>query len=139
MPDTRTYYVICEDNCKFEGMTKEQIIAAIAEATGATPTLVDDAFISKIKEQNHQSTKQFWTGTEVEYNALDDHDEDVIYIISEAGDPIIVAQPQVVNDYNDLTNLPDIPTIITSGTDDPDENTAGYDVYGSLYSRYWSK
>lgn len=129
----RTYYVICEDNCKFEGMTKEQIIAAIAEATGATPTQIDDAFISKIKEQNHQGVMKFWTGTEAEYNLIQQHESDVIYIISEAGAPIVVAQPQVVNDYNDLINLPNIPTIITSGTEDPDEDTAGYGVYGSLY------
>lgn len=53
MPDVeRRYYVICEYNCKFESMTKEQIIAAIEEATGNVPTHIDDAFITKLKEIN---------------------------------------------------------------------------------------
>ena len=44
----RIYYVISKDNCQFEGLTKEQVFAAIAEATGNTPTKVDEAFITKI-------------------------------------------------------------------------------------------
>ena len=48
----RNYYVLCDDNCRFESMTKEQIIAAIAEATGHTPEDIDAAFITRIKEQN---------------------------------------------------------------------------------------
>lgn len=43
------YFVISSDDCKYESMTKEQIYAAIASATGNTPTGVDDGFISKIK------------------------------------------------------------------------------------------
>lgn len=70
MPDERNYYVLCDDNCRFESMTKEQIIAAIAEATGATPTHIDDAFITKIKETNANEALKFWIGTSAEYNAL---------------------------------------------------------------------
>lgn len=58
MPNNdRQYYVICADNCKFESMTKEQIITAIANATGVSPEAVDvdDAFISRIKEANKNS------------------------------------------------------------------------------------
>lgn len=64
------YYVFCDNDCKYEGMTKEQIIAAIAEATGNTPTDIDSAFISKIKESNNNSSLSFWFGTESEFNAL---------------------------------------------------------------------
>lgn len=67
----RNYYVFGDDGCKFPGMTYEQIIAAIAEATGATPTNIEDAFISKIKELNGNNALQLWAGTEAEYNALD--------------------------------------------------------------------
>lgn len=66
----RKYYVLCESNCKFESMTKEQIIAAIAEATGNTPTDIDGAFITKIKEQNKNTDMRIWVGSVAEYNAI---------------------------------------------------------------------
>lgn len=80
MADERKYFVLCADNCKFESMTKEQIIAAIAEATGKTPTDIDSAFISKIKEINKGATVQLWLGTTAEYNAIAEKRSDVIYI-----------------------------------------------------------
>lgn len=66
----KKYYVICADDCLYEGMTKEQTIAAIAEATGNTPTRVDEAFITKIQELNKNKNLSFWYGTEAEFNAL---------------------------------------------------------------------
>lgn len=79
----RTYYVICEDKCLFEAMTKEQIIAAIAEATGSTPTDVDSAFITKIKEQNANRELKFWVGTQAQYNAIAEPAEDTFYLITD--------------------------------------------------------
>ncbi len=76
----RKYYVICQSNCKYEGMTKEQTIAAIAEATGATPTNIDDAFITKIKDQNKGGVIKVWRGTVAEYNAITKKDGDTVYI-----------------------------------------------------------
>lgn len=77
----RIYFCICDAGCKFETMTKEQILAAIAEATGNTVTNVDDAFITKIKEQNKGGTVTIWRGTTAEYNALEERDEEnCIYI-----------------------------------------------------------
>lgn len=64
------YFVISSDDCKYESMTKEQIYAAIASATGNTPTGIDDGFISKIKEIRASNTVQIWTGTEAQFNAL---------------------------------------------------------------------
>lgn len=75
----RIYYVFCEDNCRFEGLTKEQIIAAIAEATGNTPQDVDAAFITKIKEQNANKPIKIWVGTQAEFNAITEKDTDTIY------------------------------------------------------------
>ena len=89
----RNYYVICDDNCKFEGMTKEQILAAIAEVTGATPTQIDDAFITKIKEQNRNSPLKFWVGTNAQYNELTPVGG-VFYIITDA-DPLTDIQTQI--------------------------------------------
>lgn len=67
---TPTVYVFCDQNCKFEGMTKEQIISAIAEATGKTVTDVDEAFITKIKDQNSGNSIKFWVGSQAEYNEI---------------------------------------------------------------------
>lgn len=83
MPSERQYFVLCEDNCRFEAMTKEQIIAAIAEATGHTPQDVDAAFITKIKEKNHNTALSFWVGTQAEYNAIETKASDCFYIITD--------------------------------------------------------
>lgn len=80
MANERKYYVLCANNCKFESMTKEQILAAIAEATGATVTDIDGAFITKIKELNKGEALTFWRGTTAEYNALPEKYDDCIYI-----------------------------------------------------------
>lgn len=82
--DTGKYYVLAEGNNLFEGMTKEQIIAAIAEATGTTPTSVDAAFITKIKEQNKNQAIKFWIGTTAEYNALEEYEPNCFYIFSDS-------------------------------------------------------
>ena len=66
----KKYYVLCDTNCKYESLTKEQIYAAITEATGNTPTNVNDAFITNIKELHNNDNIQFWVGTEAEFNAL---------------------------------------------------------------------
>ena len=66
----RKFYVICDDDCRIEGMSKEQIFAAIAEVTGKTPTEIDAAFITKIKERNTGKEVSLWIGTEAEFNAI---------------------------------------------------------------------
>ena len=82
----RNYYVICDDNCRFPAMTKEEVIAAIAEATGETPTDIDQAFITKIKEQNANKNLTFWVGTRAEYNALTTHTRGRLYVITDEDD-----------------------------------------------------
>ena len=54
MSDGRKYYCICESNCKFETMTKEQILAAIAQAveTGSVGD-VDTGFASGLSPRGH--------------------------------------------------------------------------------------
>lgn len=89
MPYERNYYVICDDNCKFPAMTAEQVLAAIAEATGNTPTSVDDAFITKIREQNANNDLKFWVGTQAAYNALTP-ENNVLYIITDSDDTLSV-------------------------------------------------
>lgn len=70
MADERKYYCYCDSNCKYETMTKEQILAAIVQAvsTGVIKD-VDTGFITTVKTINDKSVK-FFFGTEAEYNAL---------------------------------------------------------------------
>lgn len=78
------YYVLALGNNLYEGMTKEQIIAAIVEATGVTPSSIDDAFITKIKEQNRNNNLKFWIGTTAEYNALETPENNCFYIFTDS-------------------------------------------------------
>lgn len=80
----RKYYVLCESNCKFESMTKEQILTAIQQAveTGEIKD-IDTGFITTIKEQNRGNAITLWKGTQAEYNALTEKPEDCFYIITD--------------------------------------------------------
>lgn len=80
----RNYYVVCDDNCKFPSLTKEQILTAILQAvsTGEIKD-VDTGFVTKIKEQNHNSALSFWVGTSAEYNALETKDDGCFYILTD--------------------------------------------------------
>ena len=82
MPTTR-YYVFDSLKNAYESMTKQQIIAAIAEATGNTPTNIDDAFITMIQEQNAGRSLKFWKGTSAQYAAVSPKDADTFYIVSD--------------------------------------------------------
>lgn len=84
MTDERKYYVICADNCKFESMTKEQILTAIEQAinTGKIHN-VDSGFITKIKEINHNTVLSLWIGKQAEYNALEEKPKDCFCIITD--------------------------------------------------------
>lgn len=84
MPDERKYYVFCEDGCKFESMTKEQILAAITQAVeGGTIQDVDTGFVTKIKELNKNRELKTWVGTRAQYNAISVPDVNTVYIITD--------------------------------------------------------
>lgn len=70
MADTPTVYVICDNNCKYEGLTKEQIYAAIIQAieTGSIGNC-DTGFITTIKTINDIPLR-FFVGSQAEYDAL---------------------------------------------------------------------
>lgn len=83
MPE-RLYYVISDDNCKFESMTKEQILAAITQAVeGHVITDVDTGFVQTVKEQHHGEGLKFWIGSTAEYNALTEKDQSTFYILTD--------------------------------------------------------
>lgn len=84
MPDERRYYVHSDDNCRFESMTKEQILAAITQAVeGHSISDVDTGFVQVLKEQNHGTGLKFWVGSSAEYNALQTIEQDVFYILTD--------------------------------------------------------
>lgn len=84
MADERNYYVLCENNCKFPAMTKEQILAAITQAVeNGEIKDVDTGFVTKIQEQNTRSGLSFWIGTQAEYNAIENPVQDCFYIITD--------------------------------------------------------
>jgi len=80
----RKYYVLCSNNCKFESMTKEQILTAIEQAvnTGEIEN-VDTGFITTIKESNRGKGLTFWIGKQAEYNAIKVKKENCFYIITD--------------------------------------------------------
>lgn len=107
MADKRTYYVICEDNCKFESMTKEQILAAIEQAVSEGEIKdVDTGFVTKLQELNKKGALKFWVGTAAEFNALADQEEDVFYIVTDSteGSDIESAIEDLRSDVDVLEN-----------------------------------
>lgn len=80
----RNYYVLSENNCKFESFTKEQILSAIQQAVNSGEIKnVDTGFVTKIKEQNKNAGLMFWVGTQAEYNALENKKNNCLYIITD--------------------------------------------------------
>lgn len=77
----RKYYVLCGQNCKFESMTKEQILAAIAHAveTGEVKP-VDTGFIETIKTINGKSLR-FFVGEQAEYESLSDFEKSNVFAL----------------------------------------------------------
>ena len=93
----RKYYCFCDSNCKFETMTREQILAAIQQA--AESGLVfdpDAAFITKIKETNAGNLLTFWVGTQAQYNALQTIDKNCHYIITDKTDESLSYETEAV-------------------------------------------
>lgn len=65
------FYCVCDDDCRYETMTKEQILTAIEEALEQGHVSdPDGAVFSKIKETRANEAVQIWVGTEAEYNAI---------------------------------------------------------------------
>ena len=105
------YNVIRGDGVFFEGMTKEQIISAIAEATGNTVEDIDSAFITKLKEINKGNAIKLWLGTNAEYNAITTKEDDVLYFItddtfvSDTSESLDNLDEKINSNYNNVTLL----------------------------------
>lgn len=65
------YYVVNDDDCREESLSKEQILEAIQAAMeNGYVSDPEGAVFSKIKEINEGDAVRIWVGTEAEYNAL---------------------------------------------------------------------
>ena len=85
MSDGNKYFCFCSSNCKYETMTKEQILAAIAQAAESGMVYdADAAVISKVKESNAGGSLTFWLGTQAQYNAIATKDANCFYIITDS-------------------------------------------------------
>ena len=105
----RRYFCFCESNCRFETMTKEQILAAIAQAAEHGLVVDPDAgFVTKVKESNAGGYVTFWVGTTAQYNALDSHDPNCIYVKTDddEGAAIAARLQQYVDDRTIIATDP---------------------------------
>lgn len=66
------FYVVCDDDCRYEGMTREQILTAIEQAVEqGYVSDPDGAVFTRIKELREGASTRLWVGTEAQFNALD--------------------------------------------------------------------
>lgn len=85
MSDEKKYYCFCGSNCKYETLTKEQILSVIAQAAEGGLTFdTGAAFITKVKEQNSGGYITFWVGTQAQFNALPTKDPNCFYLITDS-------------------------------------------------------
>lgn len=77
----RNYWVMCDDNCRFPAMTKEQTLTAIEQAV-STGTIknVDTGFVQTIKTITGQPLR-FFVGTQAEYEALTAEEKQNLFAI----------------------------------------------------------
>lgn len=121
MPDTRTYYVISDDNCKFESMTREQILAAITQAIEQGEISdIDTGFVTKLKEMNRNNALKFWIGTTAEYNAIQTKETNCFYILSDDTE-LEDIETEINNFRSELDGLSEN---VESLTEAVDENTS---------------
>lgn len=101
------YYVINDDKCLFEGMTKEEILTAITQAVSThTISDVDTGFITTIKEKNNNAPLSFWVGTTAEYNAISQKEQNTFYILTDDTDmdDLENAISQIIADIQNIDN-----------------------------------
>lgn len=77
----RKYYCFCDSGCKFETMSKEQILAAITQAINdGTVGEIDTGFVTTIKTING-SPLRFFVGDQPTYNKLSDAEKENLFAL----------------------------------------------------------
>lgn len=129
---TPTVYVLCDQNCKYESMTREQILSAIMQAVNdGTISNIDAGFITTVKTINGVSAK-FFVGTQSDYDALSDTDKNNLFTVitnDNTIEGINEAIEQLQTNYSELSNGLDSGSIVvakatnaTNATNDGDGN-----------------
>lgn len=103
----RNYWVLCDDNCRFPAMTKEQILAAIAQAVESGEIHdVDTGFVQTIKTINGVPLR-FFVGQQSEYELLSDEEKENLFAIitnDTAKESIELAIKQVQDEMKTLND-----------------------------------
>lgn len=109
----RTYYCFCDSGCKFETLTKEQILTAIMQAVNnGTIGNIDAGFITTVKTINGTPLK-FFVGTQYEYDGLTAEEKHNLFAVitnDTAKEAIFAALEDLKADVNGLAEG------ITNGT-----------------------
>ena len=148
------YYVFDNVNNKYEGMTKEQILAAIVQAvTTHEISDVDTGFVTTLKEGNNGNALKMWVGTTAEYNAIQEKEPNCLYILSDDTEledleaTITSMQTDIENNRNDINTINDDLDTIDGRLDGHDTdistlqsgvNKINYKNGVVLYSGTWS-
>lgn len=81
MSTTPTVYAICDNNCRYETLTREQILTAIMQAVNeGTIGDIDAGFITTVKTINGRKLKLF-VGSQSEYETLTDDDKQNLFAV----------------------------------------------------------
>lgn len=127
MNSERKYYCFCEDNCKFETMTKEQILAAIAQAveTGSIGNC-DTGFITKVKETNSGNYITIWVGTHAQFNAIETKATNCLYIFTDdtTTADILAAYEAAVQNAEQAANAATQSAAVVKSLKQPEDLTA---------------
>lgn len=98
MADTPKVYVYCDANCKWEGMTKEQILTAIAQAVSTGEiTDIDTGFVQTIKTINGKALK-FFVGSQSEYDGLSEEAKENLFAIITND----MTKDELLNTFNEM-------------------------------------
>lgn len=101
----RTYFCYCDDNCRFETLTREQILTAITQAVNeGTIGDIDTGFVTTIKTINGSSLR-FFVGTQSEYEKLSEDERQNLFAVitnDTTKDGILTALETMGADVEDL-------------------------------------
>ncbi len=100
-------YVLCDNNCKYEGMTKEQILTAITQAVeSGTVGDCNTGFITTVKTINGRGLR-FFVGTQAEYDGLSKTQKDGVFALitnDTTKDGLLEAIEELREEQNNVNN-----------------------------------
>lgn len=142
-----SYFVLDENNCLHESMTKEEILSAIVQAVEEGEIQdVDTGFVTKIREINYNRKVEFWVGTQAEFNAIEAKQDNVFYLIT---DPTLEedfqTQIDAIEEEIEAKQLVDITSLVTLSTYSSTPSNVAINDYKYTYDPntgivyYWVK